>query len=136
MIFASRRFQPGEGPSRGLLPDYKPSSGPEVLINTSCARIPTRTTSAGNCVPFVSFLRIRTQHSLLRSNSLRGWDPRPSDAFLNTITANQIEFNRHAVGPIPHLCDHDGNATNVCGGWVVFYRLCKAFQSESGNWGK
>ena len=118
---------------RCLLPDYKPSSGPEVLINTSCARIPTRTTSAGNCVPFVSFLRIRTQHSLLRSNSLRGWDPRPSDAFLNTITANRIEFNRHAVGPIPHLCDHDKKCHQCLWGLgsnidhSVFYRLCPAF---------
>ena len=25
---ASRRFQPGEGPSRGLLRDYEPSDGP------------------------------------------------------------------------------------------------------------
>ena len=34
-VIGSSRFQPGEGPSRGLLRDYEPSDGPFLSTNVT-----------------------------------------------------------------------------------------------------
>ena len=45
---SSSRFQPGEGPRRGLLRDYEPSRGPYMSQSTLCVKLSITAPTGGH----------------------------------------------------------------------------------------
>ena len=82
---ASRRFQPGEGPSRGLLRDYEPSDGPsfQALLRAAATSDP----------PFVTTIAEAEAGA-------GGWSPPPGWSRRNNVGFENIHLGPSLYGDI------------------------------------